>query len=321
MCIGICRAAYLLPLMLLVTPAAAQTPAVTTPLPAISAPAPSVAPGGVARPGVVESSPLAPLPGTSAPQQTPVTQAPVAPDPASPTPPVVVQQPAPVAPLGQVAPAPSQTVPAPPAPAQPVQAQPVPSSPAAPAPGGVTSPPAIAQPAPSVPGALNPRATLVPVPGDPANVDDVMLTEKPVAIIAGIAIWTEGYPRLADAAKRLEEALAKAGVRVAGRPLSRFVESDDLGFRYEMMVPIEAAPVDRSGLPAEIRFGNSPGGRATRFSHKGAYDEIDGTYEAITAYLDAKGVTVNDSFIEEYVTDFSNPSDSSADINIFVMPK
>lgn len=306
---------HLLSLVLLAAPLLAQTPVPASP------------PGGIARPGLIESAPLAPPPGVSAAPDAPASATPQAqgaqsapgvtpaaplPVPASPAPPAMAQ-PSPTVPVTPVPPV-EVPVQSSPQQAQPVPTVPVPMSPP-------MAPPVTVQPSAPATGVVNPRATLVPVPGDPANVDDVTLPERPVAILSGMATWSEGYARLAGAVKRMEEALAKAGIRVAGRPLSRFLESDDLGFRYDMMIPVDRAPADRAGLPADIRFGTSPGGRAIRFSHKAPYDEIDGTYEAITAYLDAKGVTVNDSFLEEYVSDLTNPADPSTEINIFVSPQ
>ena len=46
-----------------------------------------------------------------------------------------------------------------------------------------------------------------------------------------------------------------------------------------------------------------------RFEHDGAYSDIDATYDAITAYLDDKGIDAQDSFIEEYVNDVKDPDD------------
>lgn len=297
-------------------PLLAQTPTPPAAIPDAGSPAPSPvqAPSGsaVPAPGVVESAPLAPPPGAS---PSPTTPAPAA----SPLPPAAAEVPAAPSPVPGAPPAgaPSGTPPAttPPATAAPVQ--PVPSSPSAPAAPGV--PPSLPSLAAPAPGAPNPRATLLPVPGDPSNVDDVTLVPKPAAIRTGMATWNEGFARLADAVRKLEEDLRKAGVPIAGRPLSRFLETDDLGFRYEVMVPIaQSAP---TGLPADIRLGMTPSGRMLRFTHKASYDEIDGTYEAITAYLDAKGVTVNDSFVEEYVTDLTHASDPGLEINIFVSPR
>ncbi len=283
-------------------PLLAQTPTPPAAIPDVGSPAPSPvqAPSGsaVPAPGVVESAPLAPPPGAAPSPATP-------PPAASPLPPAAAEVPAapPPVPGAPPAGAPSGTPPAT-------------TPPATAAPGVPPSLPSLAAPAP---GAPNPRATLLPVPGDPSNVDDVTLVPKPAAIRTGMATWNEGFARLADAVRKLEEDLRKAGVPIAGRPLSRFLETDDLGFRYEVMVPVaQAAP---TGLPADIRLGMTPSGRMLRFTHKASYDEIDGTYEAITAYLDAKGVTVNDSFVEEYVTDLTNASDPGLEINIFVSPR
>ena len=43
--------------------------------------------------------------------------------------------------------------------------------------------------------------------------------------------------------------------------------------------------------------------------HKDAYEEIDGTYETITAYLDAKDIVARDAFIEEYVSEMKDATD------------
>ena len=37
--------------------------------------------------------------------------------------------------------------------------------------------------------------------------------------------------------------------------------------------------------------------------HRGSYDAMDSTYEAITNHLDEKQLEAKDLFIEEYVTD------------------
>ncbi|MFL5234743.1 MAG: GyrI-like domain-containing protein, partial [Microvirga sp.] len=111
------------------------------------------------------------------------------------------------------------------------------------------------------------------------------------------------------------------GITPAGRPIAVFVQTDDIGFRYDAMIPIERAPEGRPNLTPEIRFGTTPSGRALRFVHKGPYDDIDSTYETVTAYLDAKNIEVKDSFVEEYVSDLNSADDSNLEINIFAMPK
>jgi effector-binding domain-containing protein len=152
-------------------------------------------------------------------------------------------------------------------------------------------------------------------------VAEVTLPAKPAAVLAGESSWDDGFENLKEAIARMEGALAKAGLRPAGRPLTVFVETDDAGFRYEAMMPVDAAGAARLPLSTEIRYGRTPEGKAYQFVHKGPYDNIDSTYETITAYLDAKGIVAKDVFIEEYVTDLADRADDGTEINIFVQPR
>ena len=116
-------------------------------------------------------------------------------------------------------------------------------------------------------------------------------------------------------------------LRIAGyrgqRPLTLFLETDDNGFRFEAMLPIGQGPAgDRSSAFANgVRPGLSPGGPSLRFVHVAPYDDIDSTYETITAYLEAKGITVKDAFLEEYVGDLADPADPNLEINVYVQPR
>ena len=55
--------------------------------------------------------------------------------------------------------------------------------------------------------------------------------------------------------------------------------------------------------------------------HLASYDEIDGAYEQITAYLDAKDIVVKDAFIEEYLAFGDKSNSPETMINILVQPK
>jgi effector-binding domain-containing protein len=188
--------------------------------------------------------------------------------------------------------------------------------------GGVTitQEPATPPAARPVPSATTGRPTLVPSPGDPLDVKEVTLPGKPAAVLSGESTWDEGFDNLKEAFARLESELGRAGLKPAGRPITVFLETDDAGFRYEAMLPIEGVPAGLL-LGPDMRFGRTPEGRAYHFVHKGPYDDIDSTYETITAYLDAKGILAKDVFIEEYVTDFTDSADDSLEINIFVQPR
>ena len=57
---------------------------------------------------------------------------------------------------------------------------------------------------------------------------------------------------------------------------------------------------------------------ALKFVHRGSYDAMDSTYEAITNYLDDKRLEAKDLFIEEYTTDPVKVDPDKLVVNVFV---
>src|SRR5687768_10267356 len=100
-------------------------------------------------------------------------------------------------------------------------------------------------PAQVLPPASAGRPTLILKPGDPVNVDEVMLPAKPAAVLSGTSTWEEGFGNLKNAFRRIEEELVRAGMAPAGRPLTLFLETEDLSFRYDAMIPVAQAPQGR----------------------------------------------------------------------------
>ena len=246
------------------------------------------------------------------------------------SPPALAQQPPPPA---STAPSPAVTDPLPtttapnppadpnksaaPAPEKAITAPSLPAAPA-PAPAPPPAPPQAQVPPPAqAPG----RKTLVEAPANADDVDAVTLPAKPAAILSGKAKWEEAVPSLKDAFARIEAELAKAGIAPTGRPLAVFTRTDDDGFAYEAMIPVASAPEPAPTSADGLRFGTTPSGKALRFPHKGSYDDIDGTYETLTTYLDAKDIVVQDRFIEEYVTDLTDKADDKLDVNIYALTR
>ena len=214
-----------------------------------------------------------------------------------------------------------------PPPASPPAATETPAAPAAPAPSpavpqaqGAQTPvtPAPATPAPAQEAG---RTTLFPNPSDPSGVEEGVLVSKPTVVLSGTSTWDDAFTNLKNAFAKIDGELKKAGIAPAGRPVTIFVDTDDDGFKYDAMVPIARVPEGRTELTPEIKFGKTPEGKSFRFVHKDAYDEIDGTYETITAYLDIKEIVAKDAFIEEYVSDFTDSQDTNFEVNIYVQPK
>ncbi|MBX3537006.1 MAG: GyrI-like domain-containing protein [Chelatococcus sp.] len=188
-------------------------------------------------------------------------------------------------------------------------------------------PPAASSPAPAEGAQALPRTAeelpaLVPSTGNSGDAEDVTLPEKPAAVLkGGESSWDDGFKNLTESFTRIQDALAKAGLKPAGRPIAIFLSADDTHFRFEAMVPL-AAPFPGGGeIAPGITAGVTPSGRALRFVHKAPYDEIDTTYEAITAYLDSKNMVAKDTFIEEYPSRTMDPDDPELEINVYVQPK
>lgn len=264
---------------------------------------------GVAPPTPVQSTPLAPPPGAVTPAQTPPAAVPVTPPGPQPV------QPPPPAPF-PVTPTPVQPTPTPQVPLEPEPVQPPPKLPAP------TSPPGQSPPSQQQTGMPDPNATLAGKRGDASDVDEVMLVAKPVLKTAGQVSWDQGFERLSQSFRLLREEAGKAGLPVAGRPLTLFVETTDDGFRFEAMLPV--APKPGAPLPSfaeGVQMGTTPEGRSLRFLHVAPYDEIDSTYETITAYLEAKSIVVKDAFLEEYVSELKDPGDPNLEINVYVQPR
>ncbi|CCJ05968.1 GyrI-like domain-containing protein [Methylocystis sp. SC2] len=148
----------------------------------------------------------------------------------------------------------------------------------------------------------------------------VAVEARPAAVVKGQGKWEDAAKTISEALGKLEGAVTASGFAVNGRPIAVFTKTDDAGFAFEAMVPLAAAPEGKPKLPEGVSIGASPAGKALKFQHRGAYDEIEATYEAIAAYLDEKGLDTKDLILEEYLTDFKG-DDATVDVDIYVFLK
>ena len=149
----------------------------------------------------------------------------------------------------------------------------------------------------------------------------VTLPARPFVYIEGKADRDEIYSAILGSLALVRRDMDKANLVPAGRPLAVFVESDDTGFKYHAGYPLASAPEGKSSLSEAVQIGLTPGGKAMRFEHQGAYSDIDATYDAITAYLDDKGIDAQDSFVEEYANDVKDADDPNLEVDIDVLLK
>jgi effector-binding domain-containing protein len=216
----------------------------------------------------------------------------------------------------------AQTAPTPAPPA----ATATPATSATPTPAPVASPtaapPAAATtPAPSASPAAPPAAAATPTPS-PAPVqtadpfgEQITLTPKTVLVMKGNANWDSAFDTLIESFKSLSALLDKQGIKPAGNSMIVYTSTDDTGFTYLAEIPVEQDP---KNLTKAMSMGKSPDGKALKFVHRGSYDNMDNTYEAITNHLDDKKLEAKDTFIEEYITDPLKTAEDKLVINVYV---
>jgi effector-binding domain-containing protein len=158
-------------------------------------------------------------------------------------------------------------------------------------------------------------------PADSVSGQTVDVPVRPVILSKGQAKWDDAQKTLTEATEKINGAAQLVGLATNGRPLTVFTSTDDAGFHFEVMVPLARAPEGKPKLPDGFEIGSSPAGKALKFQHRGAYDEIDATYEAITAYLDEKGIDTQNAFVEEYLTALKNGDDEKTEVDIYVFVK
>jgi effector-binding domain-containing protein len=145
---------------------------------------------------------------------------------------------------------------------------------------------------------------------------EVKLAPKTIIYVAGSGTWDKAYDILVNAFRRLGTYLDGAGLKAAGPAMTIYTSTDDTGFDFQAAIPLAEAPKTPPGR--NIAVGQSPDGKVLKFVHRGSYDDMNQTYEAITNYLDEKGLDAKDVLIEEYVTDLvKSPADKLV-VNVLV---
>ena len=190
-------------------------------------------------------------------------------------------------------------------------------------PAASESKPGAAPVAPAAPAA-SPQGTAAPAASAPAGThdpfgEDATLTAKPIVYLKGTGTWDNAFETITTAFKTLKAFIGKEGLKADGEPMTIFTSTDDAGFQFEAAIPVAEPP--KNPPHGEIAVGTSPEGHALKFVHRGSYDGLDNTYEAITNYLDERRLEAKDMFIEQYETDPSPGNEEHLVVNVFVVVK
>ena len=177
------------------------------------------------------------------------------------------------------------------------------------------SPPAAA---PAKPDAAQPAPAAPAQASDPFG-EDATLTAKPIVYIKGTGTWDNAFETITNSFKTLKTYITKEGLKVDGQAMTIFTATDDTGFQFQAAIPVADPP--KTPPRGEITVGTSPEGHALKFVHRGSYDGLDNTYEAITNYLDDHKLEAKDMFIEQYLTDPLTANEDHLVVNVYVLVK
>jgi effector-binding domain-containing protein len=177
------------------------------------------------------------------------------------------------------------------------------------------NPPGPAQPEPSPSQSPPVPAQPEPLPSDVFG-QEVMMPAKDIVYMKGTATWDNAFETLVDAFKTVRSFLDRENIKPQGPAMTIYLSTDDTGFQFEAALPIAEQP--KNPPHGDLALGKSPEGKALKFVHRGSYDAMDTTYDAITNFLDQKGLDAKDLFIEEYETDPTTTPEDKLVIDVFV---
>jgi len=165
------------------------------------------------------------------------------------------------------------------------------------------------------PVTLRAQGTVQTQPIDPFG-QEVTLASKSIVYLSGTGGWDTAYETLKEAFKTIQDFLQKRGVKSAGPAMTIYTAMDDTSFNFQAAVPVAETP---KGPPQDnIGSGTSPAGKALKFVHRGSFDAMTGTYDAISHHVEEKQISSQELLIEEYVSDFLTTPPDKLVINIFV---
>lgn len=177
------------------------------------------------------------------------------------------------------------------------------------------TPPA-ADPAPPAVAPAPPAAAAAPEADKPAPVGEIVeLTNQPALTYLGETDWDDAEKALSEAVNRLYAAAARAKLEVAGPPMIEYLDTSGTDFRFTGYLPLKTTPATPPA--GGVKLGATPAGKALRFIHQGAYEDLEGVYASIDDELAARGQTMK-RVVEEYVSDPASTQPDQMVTHIYV---
>ena len=155
-------------------------------------------------------------------------------------------------------------------------------------------------------------------PGD-AFGEEVNLPEQTIVFFSGAGQWDNAFETIVDGFKAVNGYLKKVGIKPIGPAMTIYTSTNDTSFQFRAAFAIAEPPKDPPS--GDIAVARTSPGKAYKFVHRGSYDDMDTTYDAITNFLDEKRLDADQLFIEQYLTDPVTTPEDKLVVEVFVPVK
>lgn len=136
-------------------------------------------------------------------------------------------------------------------------------------------------------------------------------------------VTTSSSQEPADVASAMAQAYAEIsgfmnqlGIEMSGQPMAITRAWEEGGYQFDAAIPVDSIP---DNLDGNIQSGMSPSGSAVRAVHHGEYDQMMPTYEKITAYMSAHGLSQSRVSWEHYISDPGSTELQDMITHVYVM--
>ena len=143
--------------------------------------------------------------------------------------------------------------------------------------------------------------------------EEVRLAEQTIVYSGDVAEGKDAFDATLNGLKKIYSFLEKEAGAPTGPAMTIYTPTE-----VRLAVPVGKPP---SGLPQGLSLGKSPAGQALKFVHRGSYDSLDETLEALTDQFEQKGLEAPDVFVEVYLTDPRTTPQDKLVIEIYALIK
>jgi effector-binding domain-containing protein/uncharacterized protein YndB with AHSA1/START domain len=112
--------------------------------------------------------------------------------------------------------------------------------------------------------------------------------------------------------------MTKNGLKQAAAPITINKKWDSAGYEFDAAIPVDHAPEKAVPADSAVQLKETYGGKALKVVHKGAYRNMETTYNQLLAWMAAYGYESSGPPWDEYVSDPGNTAEAELITHIFM---